>query len=162
MKAPWRTAALALAITAFTHPAAAAKQEPFGPNIGGWFFTSELEKPGMVNCRAHLKSGGNLLIMAMRTNDEAYVSVNAGRIKGAFPNSWLQLANDALPVLAKTYGDRLVFATLNAGQLQMIGEQQGYTWTLADKADTTATVNLGPQAAAAVNRVLECVQSNQW
>lgn len=162
MNATLRAAALALAALTCGHSAAAAKQEPYGPNIGGWFFTSELEKPGMVNCRAHLKAGGNLLIVAMRTNDEAYVSVSAGKIKGAFPNSWLQLANDALPVLAKTYGDRLVFAPLNADQLRMIGEQGGYTWALADKADTTATVDLGPKAAAAVNRVLECVQSNQW
>lgn len=161
MKTVSTTAALALALTIGGGVAAAAKQEPFGANIGGWWFTSEYEKPGMVNCRAHLRfKSGHLAIMAMRTNDEAYVSVNAGKVKGSYPNSWLQLANDAIPVLAKVYGDRLVFAPLTEEQLRMIADQGGYTWTLADKADTTATVTL-PESGLAVERLIECVRSNQ-
>jgi hypothetical protein len=157
-----KTAAATWALLAFAAGAgpAGAAQEPFGPNIGGWTFTQDAEPDGLVNCRGHLKQGKVLHIMAMRTNGEAYVSLNAGRVKGTYPDSWLQLANDALPVLAKTYGDRLVFAPLSEEQLVMIGEQGGYTWQVADKADSTGSVNLGPLAIDAANRIIECVGAN--
>jgi hypothetical protein len=148
-----------LALAAGAGPAHAV-QDPFGPNIGGWWFTQEAEANGLTNCRGHLKQGKLLYIMAMRTNGEAYVSVTAGRVKGTYPESWLQLANDALPVLAKTFGDRLVFAPLTGEQLYMIAEQGGYTWQITDKADTTGTVNLGAQAIDAADRIIECISAN--
>lgn len=54
-----------------------AKEKPFGEDFGGWKFTQEEEKSGLVNCRAHYdESGSGHFIIATRTNDVGYVSID--------------------------------------------------------------------------------------
>ena len=149
---------MALAVTASSTGTAMAGQEPFGANIGGWSFTQEAETGGLTNCRAHITVSGQLTILAMRTNREAYVSVPAGALKGSYPDSILEFGLEMTRVLAKVHGDRLVFSPLDEGGLRLIADGGGFKWQI-DKEGAKGAVKLR-QTGEAVDRLIECVTVN--
>lgn len=144
---------------ALISPATAQPAKPFGKGFENWTFTQTTEKNGLVNCRATRRIAGREDIVAMRTNNQPYLSVSAEQRKGKYLDSFITSGGIEWKVTAEANGVRLWFVPLLKNAVELIMTQGSYEFFLGGTEDRDK-VNLGKSAAAAWARVKECVAAN--
>lgn len=135
---------------------------PFGEGFDGWSFTATTESPEVVNCRAIRKVGGREDILAMRTDDKLYFSVEAEGRRGKWTNMYLMVAvpqKREWRLASEANGLRLWFTMPDVRTADAIAAAGQYQYSVPDD-EYTGTVPLGRRAGEAWARVKQCVKAN--
>lgn len=140
-----------------------AKETSFGKAFGGWTFTQEKENDGLVNCRAHYDgSGSGHFIIATRTNDVGYVSIDTPkRLTGTYSDGLLTSGFNQRGVQATVFGKRLVFGTMSESELSDLMGEGYFKWEIPSR-KLSGEVDVGTEMIGEVlARLSMCVAENK-
>ncbi|HAH10976.1 MAG TPA: hypothetical protein DCL54_14820 [Alphaproteobacteria bacterium] len=152
----------AVLLSGFAAGAAVAADVPFGKGFGGWTFTQTAERDGIINCRAHKKTGDQHYIIAYRTNQDnaGYFSMSAKGIKkGKYPSQMTFSGGVIIDVTAVVDDGIRIWAALGDPDLEKVAQEGGFVFHIGRLGATE--VDLGARTGDAYNRVIECVNSNR-
>lgn len=133
--------------------------------VGAWQVSQDKEQDGLTACRAHYDapSGSGHFIMAVRTNDVGYVSIDTPKgLTGEDTDALLSFGSSHMSVTATVYGKRLVFGEMGIDDINNLMSEGNFKWEAFDR---SGTVDVGSdmvgEAVAGLERCVEESKTKQ-
>jgi hypothetical protein len=137
----------------------ARAEEPFGPNIGPWWFTQATQS-GVDVCRAMYQIGNFHVRFGRFANGHNWINMPGSLPKGKVTGAQLVVGQARQVIdhpLTRSDGQRLWLEAVTPAMLDQIAKARGFEVRVGNYRDT---VQLDGNAAAAFKRLGECFVAN--